>query len=426
MGKINVGPSSHSLLSASGSSRWMACPASVALSRGQPDNGNDSARWGTAAHELAAECLQTEKNPGSWHGRIIHVEGHDYPVDDRMVEMVQTYIDIVRKKASVPGAVLLVEQHVDYSFLFASEYIEEHGKQGGTGDAVILTPDYIEVIDLKTGQKAVSPDSSQLKMYGLGVLEEHDPDGMVFDWPKVKLTIVQPPKSSQPIEAEVTREELMAFATDATICGNAALSLLRIPVEEIPLEYLVPGEEQCNYCKAKAKCPKLRAVVSDAVFEDLDALEPSTAIETLTPTPPTTPDDLADAYAKLELVEGWCTAVRERAYAHVVNGGELPGHKLIAGKRGSRKWADEQKAEETLRAIRLKQDEMYKKSLISPTQAEKVLKDKPKRWERVSVLIVQEEGKPTLVPNSAKGEPLVVAKADDAFDDLNQDASDLI
>jgi hypothetical protein len=39
---------------------------------------------------------------------------------------------------------------------------------------------------------------------------------------------------------------------------------------------------------------------------------------------------------------------------------------------------------------------------VSPTQAEKLLKDSPRRWRKVSGLIQRNDGKPTLVSESDK------------------------
>ena len=87
----------HATLSASSSGRWLECPGSVALSQGKADNAGESARWGTACHELSAWCLTGDGlDPEAYRGRVIHVEGHDYTVDSKMIEMVQPYVDYIR------------------------------------------------------------------------------------------------------------------------------------------------------------------------------------------------------------------------------------------------------------------------------------------------------------------------------------------
>jgi hypothetical protein len=73
----------------------------------------------------------------------------------------------------------------------------------------------------------------------------------------------------------------------------------------------------------------------------------------------------------------------------------------------------------------LKLEEMYKQSLQTPTQIEKVLKDSPRKWARIKALIEQPEGKPSLVSADDKREALVIAVAND-FEVLEDTTDDLV
>ena len=53
-----MGESNHSNLSFSSRERWRACPASVALSGGTPDESSPAAQEGTIAHEMAEWCVR--------------------------------------------------------------------------------------------------------------------------------------------------------------------------------------------------------------------------------------------------------------------------------------------------------------------------------------------------------------------------------
>lgn len=407
----------HAVLSASASSRWLACPGSIALSQGLSDSVGDSARWGTAAHTVASWCLEEGTNAAGYLGRVMHVEGHDYAVDDDMVYQVQTYVDAVRALVETTGGQLLVEQRVDYSAVLGVQ------DSFGTADAIILAGETLYIIDLKTGQREVrAEDNSQLKLYALGALEDF---GLVADFASAVLMISQPSKRKELDSWEISVDDLQAFGRKAAVTAQCAASLIytSADAEPVPEAYLVPGDEQCKYCKAKPTCPALRRAVSDTMFDDLDALD---SAELPAPVSPATPDDLARLYRRLDLVEDWVKAVRERAYGHAMAGGTLPGYKLVAGKRGARAWTDETKAEETLKSMRLKQDEMYSFKLISPTVAEKLLKDTPKRWARIESLIGQAEGKPVLAPESDKRAAIQIAPVSDGFEDMSADASDLV
>ena len=48
----------HAVLSASSSSRWLACPPSALLNADAPDSSSEAAEQGTAAHALAEHKLK--------------------------------------------------------------------------------------------------------------------------------------------------------------------------------------------------------------------------------------------------------------------------------------------------------------------------------------------------------------------------------
>ena len=52
----------HAILSPSSSHRWITCPGSVALSKNEPKTTSTYSDEGTAAHHLAAECLNRDVN----------------------------------------------------------------------------------------------------------------------------------------------------------------------------------------------------------------------------------------------------------------------------------------------------------------------------------------------------------------------------
>ncbi|MGJ7321623.1 DUF2800 domain-containing protein, partial [Morganella morganii] len=78
--------------------------------------------------------------------------------------------------------------------------------------------------------------------------------------------------------------------------------------------------------------------------------------------------------------------------------------------------------------FRLKQDQMYSMKVISPTQAEKLIKkDSPRRWTKLEALITRSDGKPTVAPETDPRPALVINPETD-FDDVSDDAlaADLI
>ena len=139
-------------------------------------------------------------------------------------------------------------------------------------------------------------------------------------------------------------------------------------------------------------------------------------------------DPLAAAMAAVDLIEDWCKAVRAEVERRLLAGVPVPGYKLVEGRRGSRSWASKEEAEATLKSMRLKVEEMYDLSLISPTSAEKLAKAGtigPRQWPKLQGLITQSNGKPSVAPESDKRPALVMTPPADEFDDLTT-ADDLV
>jgi hypothetical protein len=122
----------------------------------------------------------------------------------------------------------------------------------------------------------------------------------------------------------------------------------------------------------------------------------------------------------VRLVEDWCSAVKAEVERRLLAGKTVEGFKLVEGRRGPRKWADEAEAEKVFKSFRLRQDEMYDMKLVSPTSAEKLLKDNPKRWAKVEDLITQSDGKPSVAPATDKRSALTVSSVADDFASIAQ------
>ncbi|RYF45629.1 MAG: DUF2800 domain-containing protein, partial [Comamonadaceae bacterium] len=103
-------------------------------------------------------------------------------------------------------------------------------------------------------------------------------------------------------------------------------------------------------------------------------------------------------------------------------GQPVPGFKLVQGKKGNRQWTSKEEAEALLKAMRVKHDQMYDYTVISPTTAEKLAKAEvigPRQWPKVVALITQSEGKPSVAPESDKRPALAIAAAAEDFDDVS-------
>jgi hypothetical protein len=120
---------------------------------------------------------------------------------------------------------------------------------------------------------------------------------------------------------------------------------------------------------------------------------------------------------RAELIMEWCKAVISRVDEELEAGQEVPGWKRVTGKKGNRAWESEEAATAQLKGMRLKHEDMYAYSLISPTQAEKKLaKEYPRAWPKLAELIKQPPGRPITVP--ATDPRPALASIDEDFEDL--------
>jgi hypothetical protein len=304
----------------------------------------------------------------------ITVGEKDWPVTPEMVDNVDSYARLVREYAQ--GGTLFVEKRLSFSKTI------DVPDSYGTSDAVILKGDEIIVIDLKYGMgvRVDAEDNEQAQLYALGALEEYE---FLGDFKMVTMVICQP-RLNHVAEWVIPVEQLRAFGEDARLAAVEALWK-----ENPPLN---PGEKQCRFCRAKATCPALRDEVLGAVggaatiadFEDVN----EGVVRVGSGSDAT---DLAKALDKVGLVEDWCKAIRAEAERRILAGDTVPGYKLVEGRLGNRKWASEEAVKKAFQRYRMRKDEMYEFSLISPTKAEKVLT--PARWEQLQTLISRAAGK---------------------------------
>lgn len=403
---------SHAKLSPSSAHRWMQCTGSMILEKDFPDSSSEHADEGTAAHFLASECLEQDKDATDFLNCFIGIkEGNAYwldtafdenqkrfTVDLEMSENIQIYLDAVRSQAI--GNELLVEQRVDFSSFIGAE------NAFGTSDVIILTDDEIQVHDLKYGRgvKVNAEGNEQLKLYALGALNNFEAFG---DFKQVRQVIHQP-RLNHYSEAVCSVEELSVFASHARASANAIASIQEYEAKDVNA-YLNPGEKQCQWCKAKATCPALAKHVVETVigdFEDLDNVDLNAQIDTATGEVTSLENNrLGKLFAAVPLIENWIKALSGAVHNKLHAGESVQGFKIVQGKQGNRAWSNDEEAEALLKSMRLKTEEMYNLKVISPTTAEKLKKENvigPRQWSKVESLITRADGKPTVVPESDK------------------------
>jgi hypothetical protein len=294
--------SEHSKLSPSAAERWLECPVAPAREQTFPDKDNDAAAEGTAAHHMAAYCLDSD----------IHISAKDAPADARwdkwdspvFRDHVQTYLDFVRSKLTVTSH-LFVEQKLS---------ILPEFDVWGTADTVIVDGSTLRIVDLKFGQGVlVSPDDNpQLFLYGWGGYD-------TLEWlasepiTHIEVSICQPRRENT-VSKTFTADELKRWMVDH-------LPKVRKAYHAIATDTATPGAH-CMWCRARRTCvERAQFNLATAGMDFADITGP--VCEPINPTE-IDEDMLAAIFLRLPLLEKWIkdveTEVAERAKNHHING----------------------------------------------------------------------------------------------------------
>ena len=387
----------HALLSPSSAARWMRCPASVVVTRDMPEDSSPYAIEGTCAHRLAELLLNgADGFPADEAAKVI-AAGVD---PDSLVEPVRVYVDYVRSL----GSEIVTEVSLDISL------ITKEPEARGTSDAVVFSDGVLHVCDLKygKGEPVSAEENPQLAIYAGAALAAFDFLGEIRE---VCMHIVQPRLNSISVW-RVSVDELMAFLSGVTVAGARCLRLLdeNLDPDTVPAEFFQPCAKACRFCRHRGKCTALAKYALSVAGLELPApLKASLDVQ-----------QLAYILDRIGLIKSWMGEVEAAAHAALMEGREVPGYKLVEGRAGSRKWTDESKAEKLLKAWKVPADFRYVKSLISPTQAEKLLKLKTltdEQWAELCGYVSREPGKPTVVPASDKRPAISCRPAAEDFPD---------
>ncbi len=475
----------HAKRSPSSAKQWTDCTASIDAQAGFSDSGSEAARLGTCQHQLSAECLEHGHDPQSYLGRkmlfwvSVDADGDDTNGEDwesaffddmgfgpeivgdplarfvnevvvtqDMIAACTSYINFVNQVADSTGAEMYVEQRVPIGHITgeardgskledAPEGAEE---AAGTADVILVADDTLTTIDAKFGRAKVNayevitparedaitgemePEvlrmNLQLALYLLGSLRKYGHVGIKY----VKAIIVQP-YLTHVSEYSCTVEELLALGEWIKERASAGRTN---PV-------FSPSFSNCHYCRAKFTCKAREGVVLATAldgFDDVDHATPKVIKF----------NELGSLYASVDMIMDWCKDVQMRTFEELSAGHEVRRndglrYKLVTGKKGDREWADKVEAEAAMKRMRLKESQMYTFKLAGPATLEKLATVKrpnkgqpaekpvlgPTQWARLTELIVQRDGSPTVALETDPRDEIGSAVA--GFDDVAPEAA---
>ena len=360
------------LIGGSTAERVMNCTASVELCRKMPQKGSSTfADRGTMLHTTMEKVLLEGADPFGLIGKISY-EGQTLTndlVEDKVLQALEAFDTLID---AVLDEDLQYRCEVEVSYTGLDAF--------GTTDVLGSTSRYAVIADWKFGDgvKVSAVGSYQLRFYA-GAAREMHPE--MFDGKDIVLAIIQPGAPDGGLSWEIiTNEDLDAFVEEM----KAALDRVARGDTE------VATGKWCRWCAGAwcagaPICPAKKSAAQELVARHLDNT--------------VDPKELGELVSLASELEDWAKAVTALAHQELEKGRPVTGWKLVQ-KRATRQWRDETQAALVFRSIGCKPAEIYESKMISPAQADKLLKAKGAPKAALDEVIVSRSSGTTLAPVS--------------------------
>jgi hypothetical protein len=242
---------------------------------------------------------------------LLHFDTPD--LRQHVATAVQVAIEMIeRARLNCKDSVVMVEQRLNFSRWVPEGF--------GTGDLVIIADDLVEVADLKFGKgiAVLAENNSQMRLYGLGALDEL---GHLYDVKRVRMTILQPRLDNWSSE-ELTAQELLGWA-DAHVVPRAKLAWAG--------EGAFVAGAHCTkgFCKARFTCAARAEEGMSLARQSFSLLKPELL----------TTDQVVAVLERADLAMAWLSDVKDFALKAAKDGTSFTGFKLVEG-RSNRRYID--------------------------------------------------------------------------------------
>jgi hypothetical protein len=328
-----VRPSEHSTFSPSASDRWIACPASIKLTEGIPNESSKYADEGTFAHSVCEHIFRESYlglpiEAGITMGLAQQPDG-----GAEMIDCANQFVDVVT-------AWLKFEDEIGEVIWWGQEKgIPIFAEEGcfGTADFIIIGTKGAVIIDFKFGKgKEVKKGSTQLKTYCLGIMRclENLPEDYKFN-----AVVHQPRITVVPKVDEYSISDLETFE-DIVFKAIQASKVSGEPI----------GGNHCFWCPANRtkdpalKCPAIKAKVVEAANQNF--AEFFNSMNQVRSTDMVDPEKEKKRDAAMIKIMGLAPLLSKMAedarseLAHRIAQGEIIPGVMMQEEEGRRRWAD--------------------------------------------------------------------------------------
>ena len=391
----------HALLSPSSAKKWLACSASLACEFGLPNESGQAAVNGTVMHLVAetvlnrvikGEDVRADTYKGVYalnEGKgpikaLVKPEKGAVLITDDFVSQVNKYVDYCRP--IIDAAELVeVESRVNLTRVLHPG-VELNGnplQTFGTADLVAVMPDGMLIVgDLKTGRhKVLAKENKQMMLYALGLLRVYK---RLYDITAVRLVIFQPYAGGAD-EWDTTPEALEQFGKFASKAALKAIDAFQRGKKGLKPADFRPGNDACRWCRFAESCNAKRKVASAVAHNYLSGAPDSVEMTT---------EQLKAEWDKLPLMRQHIADIEKAMYAALMRGEPVEGLKLVEGRPGNRSWDNAEDVGDLVSQWGI-EDLMSKQVMLTPTEAEKVMKGHEK-WELLEARITRKPGQPSI------------------------------
>ena len=313
--------------------RVIHCPGSVALvAKMPPQPSSKYAEEGTLLHGCMEELLADGEM-----GDIIA----KHKLTDEQAEKLQfclNALDVIDPKNEMTFV-----QEIEVEF----EGVKDLEGVFGNADLIGRIGDRAVVLDWKFGSGVAveAEDNDQGLFYAAAALKTDKVRWAFEGATEIEIIIVQPPFVRRWVTTFKRVDEFLKeliYAVRESRRPNAELAT----------------GDHCRWCTAKPICPQMTGAIDRVAHTTLAQISD---------------EDLGRALALADQLESFIAEAKTLAQSRLERGMAVPGWKLVP-KRSTRQWVDEAKAEQALMMAGLSADDIFKKELLSPAQAEKVAK----------------------------------------------------
>jgi hypothetical protein len=311
--------------------RVISCPGSVKLVQKMPlQPSSVHADRGTMLHDVISRILLDQ---GVVIGQFKHKD--QLLTQELYDEKITPALDALDEIDPNGDLVYEVETRVGFGDLLPGVF--------GSTDLVGRIGQRAVVLDWKFGDGVIvdAVENAQLMFYAAAAMRTDELKWAFDGVDEIECVIVQPPVVRRWV---TTVGRIKQFEHELVAAVKTALR------DDAPLAQ----GDHCRWCAAKPICPQMTGAVDRAIKQQVINMDV---------------DTLAKYLHTADLLEEWIKDLRALAFGLLEKGADVPGYKIV-NKRGVRQWADEAKAQAFLGEDFV----VTKTELLSPAQAEKVLK----------------------------------------------------